>query len=126
MSKTALLADDEPWIVELLSEVLKPMGYDSVLFHSSASSLMALQEAKKPFDLVITDVNMGDGADGVLVALESKKIFPNTPVIVMSGFDLNKAFSALENRVAYLQKPFEVSTLMALVKAATARVAMTA
>jgi acetylornithine deacetylase/succinyl-diaminopimelate desuccinylase-like protein len=66
----------------------------------------------KPFDLVITDLQMS-GVDGITLLRTAKEIRSNTKVIIMTGSVLSAAARRLISREAdgFLDKPFSLAEL---------------
>ncbi len=101
-----LVIDDEVAIVALLETLLRSQGYEVEGANSGeeARSLFAEQH----YDVVITDKNLGD-VDGVDLIAEIRERWPDTRVLLMTGFaTLDSAVDAIHfGAVGYLRKPFE-------------------
>ena len=80
-----LIVDDEPPIVKLLKQSLVRLGYTATIFTSSMEALEVFQASPDKFDLVITDMTMPN-MTGDKLASEIKKIAPDMPVILCTGF----------------------------------------
>ncbi|MFW5720234.1 MAG: response regulator [Candidatus Dojkabacteria bacterium] len=82
-SKKILIVDDEPNILELYSEVLMDAGFQ---IDTASNGNEALQKAAdNVYDLILLDIMMNDGPDG-LECLRTMKGDQNTykkPIIVM-------------------------------------------
>lgn len=64
--------------------------------------------AKKPFDIVITDMN-GDGIDGAELIRKVRLVWPHIKLIAMSGdTSFNKMPEDLKVNISILQKPFQL------------------
>jgi DNA-binding NtrC family response regulator len=76
-----------------------------------------LAASPHPFDLILTDYNMPHG-DGVTLASEASKLFPQTPVVLMSGYSDKVQPEAFRKFgfVAFLSKPFLFTELDACVR----------
>ena len=115
-----LVVDDEPTILELLSESLRLAGFDVV---SAASGIEATRAAarEKP-DLILLDVMLPDG-DGFEVLSQIRGRGPHIPVIFLS------ARGAVHDRVAgltlggddYITKPFSLDEVLARIQAVLRR-----
>ena len=81
--------DDEEAILEIYDILLAKMGHTTVCTASVADALAAFKEAQKkraPFDVVVLDLNMGDGDKGGREALAAMRILdPGIRAIVSSG-----------------------------------------
>ncbi len=120
MSKVLVVEDDRV-ARELLAEILRA---DGLTVTALASGDEAVSEAgKRPFDLVISDIRMGDGASGmdVLAAFTAKA--PKTPVILITAFgDVSGAMAAIQKGAHdYVSKPFDVAQLTTTVRRALER-----
>jgi two-component system, NtrC family, nitrogen regulation response regulator NtrX len=78
-----LIIDDEKPIREMLSASLMDEGHQVSLAHDGASGLAALNEFKP--DVLLLDVWMPGGLDGLDVLKECRRIAPQIQVIMMSG-----------------------------------------
>jgi CheY-like chemotaxis protein len=78
-----LVVDDEPGIREFVRETLEADGHALVEAPNGTSALARLRE--RPFDLVITDLRMPGGVDGMDVVREARATRPDTKVIVLTA-----------------------------------------
>ena len=110
-NKKILLVDDEESIRKSFGMDLRRENYDVTLSPCGEEAITLLQDNK--FDLVITDLMMG-GTDGLQLLKEVKKIAPQTPVIILTGYgDLNSAVDAIRlDADDYLQKPCDFDELL--------------
>jgi PAS domain S-box-containing protein len=93
--ETIMIVDDERALVGLAEEITAGLGYEPVGFISSSAALRAFRAEPQRFDLVLTDESMPD-LPGTDLAREIRRMRPNMPVIVMSGY----GGSQLANRAA--------------------------
>ena len=82
MKAKILVVDDETSILESLSGALQDEDYRVSVADSGEEALEEIQ--KDPPDLVLLDIWM-PGMDGLTVLEEVKKLFPQLPVIIISG-----------------------------------------
>lgn len=120
MSRTSahlLLVDDDPVTLDLLKEVLLKEGYQVSTALSGEEAI--LQGIDHLFDLVITDVRMGE-KDGMEVLRTFKKTSPETSVIVITAFgSLDSAIEAIrEGAYDYISKPFKLEEIKLTVRRA--------
>lgn len=108
--KTIAIIDDDPYIGDMLEEVLRREGYDVLRAYSGTEALYLL-EKRRP-DLILLDL-MLPGLSGEQVLARIKGI----PVIVVSAkADVNsKVALLLGGAVDYITKPFEIKELLARV-----------
>jgi PAS domain S-box-containing protein len=83
--ETVLLVDDEEPLVRLGEEMLAELGYEPVGFASSAAALESFRAAPQRFDAVLSDEAM-PGMTGSELVSEIRKIRPDIPIIMMSGY----------------------------------------
>jgi CheY-like chemotaxis protein len=91
--ETILLVDDEETLVRLGEEMIAGLGYEPVGFTSSAAALATFRESPQRFNAVLSDEAMPD-MTGSELALEIRKIRPDIPIVLMSGY----VTSALSSR----------------------------
>jgi DNA-binding NtrC family response regulator len=112
-----LIVEDEPIARENLDHVLRKEGYDTVAVESGA---LALQELEKiEFDLVMTDLRMQQ-VDGLQVLERTKELYPDTEVIMITGFaTVSTAVEAMQmGAYHYLPKPYKIEEVRILVRKA--------
>lgn len=80
-----LCVDDEPALLAVLDFMLRELGYETILAKSGHEALRTFGASPECFDLVITD-NFMPEMMGVALLLEMRKIRPDIPVIVYTGF----------------------------------------
>lgn len=107
-----LVVDDEPTIRDLLSKTLALAEYDVDLAPDGRTALERLRIL--PYDLLITDLKM-PGVDGLTVIKEARRLKPDIPVIIITGFSTEaSAIEAVNLGVSgYLTKPFRVPRVLA-------------
>jgi PAS domain S-box-containing protein len=87
-NERVLFVDDELELAELGGQVLKSLGYQVVIATSSIEALEIFSNYPSNFDLVITDQTMPQ-MTGLQLTVELKKIRPDIPVIICTGFSEN-------------------------------------
>ena len=109
--KAILLVDDEKVILKTLARDLQGEGFTVTTANSGEEAIVTLK--KQHFDLIITDLIMG-GLDGIQVLQEAKKIDPELPAIILTGYgDMTSAIDALRlGADDYLLKPCDVDELL--------------
>jgi two-component system response regulator AtoC len=113
MDKTSahlLVVDDDPITINLLQEVLSKEGYDVATALSGEEAIARGMETL--FDIVITDVRMGD-KDGMEVLRSFKKSAPETTVIMITAFgSIETAIEAIrQGAFDYISKPFKLDEI---------------
>lgn len=105
--RSVLVVDDDPTIKKLVARILTDAGYDP----STASSLPeALELAReRKFDLVISDIVLSDGGDGLDLVESVRAVQPEINVLHISGYAQRWSHSG-DN--AILAKPFSAAQLL--------------
>lgn len=114
--KRVLVADDEPKIRRIIGDVLRRRGSIVVVCENGGDAVRAFEQPDiEPFDLVLSDIRMPD-RNGYEVYAAARKVFPNVPVILMTGFGYDPHHSIVrasqEGLQAVLFKPFQVERLL--------------
>ncbi len=113
--QSVLFVEDEDLIRELTSMELEEAGYGVVVVESGDGALEALDGDAEPFCALVTDVNLGEGADGWDVGRRARELDDEIPVIYMSGGSAHEwAAKGVPNSVL-LSKPFTPSQLIAAI-----------
>jgi DNA-binding NtrC family response regulator len=112
-----LIVEDELIARENLDHVLTKEGYDTVAVDSGAQAFKELE--KTEFDLVMTDLRMQQ-VDGLQVLERTKELYPDTEVIVITGFaTVSTAVEAMQKGAYhYLPKPYKIDEMRILVRKA--------
>lgn len=84
-SHRILLVDDEDQPRTVSQKILEKLGYNVIAHSRPEDALELYSDLPDHFDLVITDYRM-PGMNGAELCEEIKKINPNIPVIMVSGF----------------------------------------
>lgn len=111
---TLLLVDDEPKVREIETEYLKAEGHTVVAADSGLEGIVKFRQGR--FDVAILDRAM-PGMSGDQVAAAIKKISPQTPVILLTGFgELMNASGDMPPNVDFvLGKPVTLADLSSAV-----------
>jgi DNA-binding NtrC family response regulator len=111
MKPKVMLVDDTEGIRDLVSAILEKEGYETLTI-ASAAELTASFASAQP-DVILLDLVLPDG-DGLELLPQLKKQWPDTEVIVLTGFaSLDKAVEATKRGAYHFQsKPFETKTLL--------------
>lgn len=104
---TILLVDDDPDVCTVVTLVLQGEGYE-VVCASSVDQAVHLLRSERPFDLILTEVDLGAGNDaGIALVFVARTLRPQIQVIYTSGTGLSETAAAnLVPRSTYLPKPY--------------------
>jgi CheY-like chemotaxis protein len=110
--KRILIVDDEPFIRQVIEDVLTEEGYE-VLVASSGRTMLQVLETQQP-NLILLDVMMpdGDGRDA-LEAMQSQPHLRDIPVVIISSGAADHRLKGIS--VPTLTKPFDIDQLMSVV-----------
>lgn len=119
---TILVAEDEPALRELVKQTLEQSGYNVVEATDGYDAVRLLEQHAGEIHLLLTDVIM-PLMNGHELASRVKAVRPGTPVLYMSGYtDDVLAFHGIASpEIAFIQKPFTPSELIARVATMFAR-----
>ena len=117
MNPQALVIDDEPDILELLSMTLASMSVDCVTAENLAQAQQALSQ--QSFDFCLTDMCLPDG-NGLDFVKKLQQERPNLPVAVISAHgNMDLAVQALKlGAFDFISKPVKLRILRDLVDTA--------
>ncbi len=121
MTPTLLIADDEEFILELITTYLQEENFKCVTAENGIKAWNLLEKSPKDYDAVILD-RMMPGMSGmdVLAKMKTHKLLKKVPVIFQTGMIKDKdILDGLQAGVDYyITKPFNSAILMAVVKTA--------
>ncbi len=110
---TILLVEDSREVAEVTSTLLEQLGYRVVRAENAAEALRHLQQGVG-IDLMLSDIVMPGGMNGIDLAQECRERYPRIPVLLTSGY--SEAARQAEDRFIILRKPFELAALEAAVR----------
>ncbi len=107
-----LLVEDDPLVLATLGEALRLGGLQTERHTSAESALEALAERRPR--AVVTDINLGNGMDGVSFGRIARARYPDVPLVYISG--RYSELRGLTGRERFLLKPFSASLLLGALK----------
>ena len=99
-----LVLDDEPAITEMLCAALED-DFDLVCMTSADEAIDRLG-GSDPFDVVITDINLGGEIDGLDIAQKAREMKPDATIIYTSGAAAQRVAYEGIRGAAFIPKPF--------------------
>jgi len=113
--ETILVVDDEPALLELMSEILSTQNYQ-VLCAEGAKQALEIIEVEK-VDLMISDIIMPDMNGYALAAIVREK-YPAIKIQLVSGFSDEQQVDAADADLFNhrLHKPYDAKTLLETVR----------
>ncbi|NCI45908.1 sigma-54-dependent transcriptional regulator [Sediminibacterium soli] len=99
-----LIVDDDRDLCFLLNRFLMRKGYQVTVIYSGTEAMQHLVENEP--DLLISDLGLGD-IDGITLLNKAKELYPNLPVIIITGFSDIKlsALAMRQGAFDYVMKP---------------------
>jgi CheY-like chemotaxis protein len=101
-----LYVEDETIIQMEVEAVLRHAGFDLVLASNGNQALAMLEGGGSNIQGLITDVRLGEGADGWDVARRAREILPSVSVVYASGGSAKAWFSRGVPLSIMIDKPF--------------------
>jgi DNA-binding response OmpR family regulator len=116
-----LFVDDEPNIRTLLSAILKNNGFAVTVASTVAEALNLI--ATQTFDVLISDLNIGEPGDGFTVVSAMRRTQPESATFILTGYPaFETALEAIRQQVDdYFVKPADVQALVEKVQTRLAR-----
>ncbi len=108
-----LFVEDDPDVCEVGLAFLKSFGCHALAFPSAAPAIAAL-ESGEHFDMLITDVVLPEGIDGVELARQARTLRPDLPVLFCSGYseEMIGNYESVSELGLLVTKPYSRSRLL--------------
>ena len=116
-----LILDDEPIVCKRLKPSLEKLGFEVDTFTRGFEALQAVEKSR--YDIIVTDLKM-EGMDGMRFLQEAKKLYPETEVIVITGFaTMETAKESFKKGVFdFIAKPFNLNEIQKVVQRAADKI----
>ena len=107
-----LFVDDESSIRVTLAEILRNEGFEVTVCASVPEAIEAINKNK--FDVLISDLNVGEPGDGFTVVSAMRRVQPNVITFILTGYpDFESALKAIRSQVDdYITKPADVRSMV--------------
>ena len=102
---TVLVVEDNPEVLTVCVSMLEQLGYEVYAVSGALAALDVIEH--RDFDLVLSDIVMPGGMDGVALANAIRARQPALPVLLATGFNQ----SARPVEFPLIRKPFDLSEL---------------
>jgi len=116
MSGTVLFVDDDPSIVNAVSEILREGGEIDVVGAESGEAALEVLNSRD-IDLVVSDHTM-PGMSGLQLLCKVRELEPDMPLVMLTGFRdavEKDVLKTLGETVAVLDKPWDKNSLRGVV-----------
>lgn len=112
MPRRLLFVDDEPVIRVTLKAILATHGYEVTTAATVAEALQKI--TSETFDVLISDLNIGNPADGLTVVSAMRRTQPGAVTMILTGYPaFETALEAIRQQVDdYIVKPANIPALI--------------
>ncbi|MGH6837785.1 MAG: response regulator [Methylocella sp.] len=107
--KSVLIIEDEPLIAMGIESCLQDIGAAVVKITNSVAFAQRALDEGIPFDAAIVDLHVADGDASSLIQILSER---GIPVVITTGYEVDRKQPALGRAVAILRKPHTESDLI--------------
>jgi CheY-like chemotaxis protein len=116
--ETILVVEDEPALRELVSHILRDLGYDVMEAIHGKEALKVWEGRSRHVDLLLTDMMMPEGITGSELATRLREDAPELKVVYTSGYspELVGRDLQLQPGLNFLPKPYNPRTLARTVR----------
>jgi len=112
----ALVVDDELFVREVTASTVQELGLEPVLAGDGVTALTLFRHEAESIRVTVVDVVM-PGMSGDQLLRELRKISPDLPAVLVSGFTERQAISGLLGPLTdFVQKPFHPEELIAALR----------
>ena len=112
-----LIVDDEHNVALTLRLVFEDIGYAVTIANSCAAALGIVQDGRRTFDAVITDLSMEEDQSGLKLATVAARLHPRPSVVMITGFGTLENVQAAVGSVVdhFALKPLDLEELKRVV-----------
>jgi PAS domain S-box-containing protein len=111
-----VLAEDDALLRQTIGDMLSAQGYAVEIAANGPAALALLQRLPR-VDLLLTDVMMPGGMNGVELASAARAVIPGLRVMFATGFSDQKILAQWHDVLDVVNKPFTLQTLMTRIAA---------
>jgi ActR/RegA family two-component response regulator len=116
MLRRLLFVDDEPAIRLTLKAILSKHGFEVTTAATVAEGLQKI--TSEPFDVLISDLNIGNAGDGLTVVSAMRRTQPEAVTMILTGYPaFETALEAIRQQVDdYIVKPANIPSLVSTIE----------
>jgi CheY-like chemotaxis protein len=116
--ETILIVEDEAAVRRMAVMSLQWFGYHVLEAANGPEALRQWEQHRAEIALLFTDMVMPEGMTGLDLAKQLREANGSLKVIISSGYSVDIANSGIPagSGIAYLSKPYEVKSLVAMVR----------
>ena len=108
-ARTVLIVDDDPQVLRLVEKMMRARPF-KILAAPRPSEALRIFE-RESVHLLISDIAMPE-MDGNKLAEKVLALYPDTPILLISGISKEQPPAGRTGRVKFLKKPFFPSDLL--------------
>ncbi len=123
LNAVVLLVEDDERVRQLTEQILRSHGLKVMTAATGTSALHLCAEYQDRIDMLLTDVILPGGINGVQLAERIRLIHPHISILLMSGYS-DEAFTiadSIRSNNQFIQKPFTTGGLIEKVAIALAK-----
>jgi PAS domain S-box-containing protein len=107
-----LVVDDEPDVMEIAAALFRSIGYE-VYTASNGQDALDILKRTKDISVLFSDVMMPDGMNGIELAQQARKLYPDVKILLASGYPLPalKAQHISVGDFSFMNKPYRLAEL---------------
>jgi DNA-binding NtrC family response regulator len=110
-----LLVEDDPMVRLTLADFFEVAGCDFLEASNAEDAMTILGDPSQPIDILVTDLNLGPGENGLALAIKARQRRPKLQVVYETGSPEMLAGRALAPWEQVFYKPFDPMALAAMV-----------
>ncbi len=114
----ALVVEDDDAVRNLAAAVLEETDLDVITCESAEAAISVLERPGMNVALLFADVRLPGAMDGIALASTVGRRWPETRVVVTSGYDA-KAEGRLPQQAVFMQKPWRALDVLVQAERAT-------
>ena len=117
-----LLVEDDETIRLVTSTALRDAGFEVIEAKTGDEAILLLADPDD-IDALFTDVRLPGTLDGIDLAHETRRAFPQMPVVIASGYaaQLTQRLRGLKPPPAFLPKPVSLDKIVTTIRNMTRR-----
>jgi CheY-like chemotaxis protein len=112
-----LYVEDDALCALETCETLKEYGYNVLEAHRADDALLVI-ESRVQLCALVTDVDLGPGADGFDIARAARGAYPRLPVVFISGTAESRHLAEGVDGSEFIAKPFQSNQILAALERA--------
>jgi CheY-like chemotaxis protein len=115
-SETVLVVEDDPEVAAISRTLLEQLGYKTLLA-ADAQHVLEVLASVPTIDLILSDVMMPGGMNGVELARMDRRRYPHLGVLLTTGYS-GGAQEAVRAGMPLISKPYHLGNLGRLIREA--------